>query len=152
MSHADQRVTLITLGVEDLERARGFYARLGWRPVDEAPGVTFYQLRGQLLGLFGRADLAKDQGRPGVELGVGAVTLAQNFPDEAAVDAAYAAALAAGAQALKAPEKVFWGGYSGYYADPEGHVWEVAHNPFWALDDQLGVTLPEPDDTKETEA
>ena len=90
---------------------------------------------GFALGLFGRADLAKDQGRPDATLGTGAVTLAQNFPDRKAVDAAFDRAIAAGATPLKRPEPVFWGGYSGYFADPDGHVWELAHNPFWPLDD-----------------
>ncbi|AWB47115.1 glyoxalase [Gemmobacter aquarius] len=140
-----QCVTLITLGVDDLTAARAFYARLGWREHAESqPGIAFFQMHGQALALFGRADLAKDQGRAGAALGTGAVTLAQNFATEAEVDAAYAAALAAGATALKRPEKVFWGGYSGYWADPDGHVWEVAMNPFWPLADDGSLTLPEP--------
>ena len=94
------------------------------------------------LGLFGRDALAADQGRPDAVLGTGAVTLAQNFDTEADVDAAYAAALKAGATALKAPEKVFWGGYSGYFADPDGHVWELAMNPFWPLNEDGSLTLP----------
>lgn len=137
-----QRVTLITLGVEDLARARAFYETLGWHPAEAQPGVAFYQLNGLVLGLFGRADLAADQGRPGAALGTGAITLAQNFATEAEVDAAFAAALAAGATALKPPEKVFWGGYSGYWADPDGHVWEVAMNPFWHLNADGSLTLP----------
>lgn len=140
-----QRVTLITLGVEDIERAAAFYAALGWEPAQEQPGVVFYQLDGLALGLFGRAALAEDQGRAGADLGTGAVTLAQNFTDRAGVDAAYEAALAAGATALKAPEPVFWGGYSGYYADPDGHVWELAHNPFWHLDEAGRLTIPDPE-------
>lgn len=133
MSFGVQRVTLITLGVTDLARARAFYAALGWVAAQETAGVSFYRMNGLLLGLFGLDDLAKDQGRPGAALGTGAMTLAQNFADRAGVDAAFAAALAAGATGLKAPEAVFWGGYSGYWADPDGHVWEVAHNPFWSL-------------------
>ena len=138
-----QRVTLITLGVADLAAARAFYRRLGWVPASETEGVSFYQMQGQVLGLFGRDDLAADQGRPGAKLGTGAMTLAQNFATEAEVDAAFAEALAAGATALKAPEKVFWGGYSGYWADPDGHVWEVAMNPFWPLNEDGSLTLPE---------
>ncbi|MEH6774971.1 MAG: VOC family protein, partial [Cereibacter changlensis] len=92
--------------------------------------------------LFGLADLAADQGRAGATLGMGAVTLAQNFATEAEVDAAFTQALAAGATALKVPEKVFWGGYSGYWADPDGHVWEVAMNPFWPLAADGSLTLP----------
>jgi uncharacterized glyoxalase superfamily protein PhnB len=130
-----QRVTLITLGVADLSRARGFYETLGWVAHEATEGVAFYRMGGLALALFGRAALAEDQGRAGATLGTGAMTLAQNFPDREAVDAAFAQAVAAGGTPLKRPEAVFWGGYSGYYADPDGHVWEVAHNPFWPLDD-----------------
>ena len=83
-----QRVTLITLGVADLDRAKAFYAALGWQPAEVAEGVAFYQMNGLALALFGRAALAADQGRPGAALGTGAVTLAQNFPTGEAVDAA----------------------------------------------------------------
>jgi uncharacterized protein len=137
-----QRITLITLGVADLAASRAFYARLGWVDHGSQPGVAFYQMHGAVLGLFGRDDLAKDQGRKGVTLGTGAITLAQNFATEAEVDAAFAAALQAGGTALKAPEKVFWGGYSGYWADPDGHVWELAMNPFWPLAADGSLTLP----------
>ncbi|WP_400085241.1 VOC family protein [Yoonia sp. R78084] len=136
-----QRVTLITLGVADLDRSKAFYAALGWTPTNDEGEVVFYQINGMVLGLFGLAPLAKDQGRPDAKLGTGAVTLAQNFTTDADVDAAYATALAAGATPLKAPEKVFWGGYSGYYADPDGHVWEVAQNPFWTLNADGSLTL-----------
>lgn len=139
-----QRVTLITLGVADLAASRAFYAKLGWQPHSSTEGVSFYQLHGAVLALFGRADLAADQGRPGAALGTGAITLAQNFATEAEVDAAYAAAISAGAIPMKPPEKVFWGGYSGYWADPDGHVWELAMNPFWPLAADGSLTLPEP--------
>ncbi|TNE64095.1 MAG: VOC family protein [Rhodobacteraceae bacterium] len=141
-----QRVTLITLGVDDMARARAFYAALGWemhpRSQDE---MTVYQANGFALGLFGREALAEDQARPGVPLGTGAMTLAQNFPSEAEVDDAFARAEAASATVLKRPEKVFWGGYSGYYADPDGHVWELAYNPFWPLEANGNLTLPDPE-------
>ncbi len=137
-----QRVSLITLGVDDLERSKAFYAALGWVPAEAQAGVVFYQMNGLVLGLFGRAALAEDQGRPEMRLGTGAMTLAQNFPTEGEVDAAFDAALKAGATALKRPEQVFWGGYSGYYADPDGHVWEVAMNPFWPLAADGSLTLP----------
>ncbi len=137
-----QRVSLITLGVADLAAARAFYGRLGWKEAQGTPEVAFFQMQGQVLGLFGRADLARDQGRDGAELGTGALTLAQNFVSEAAVDAAYSAALAAGGTGLKAPGKVFWGGYCGYWADPDGHVWEVALNPFWPLLPDGRLVLP----------
>ncbi|QCO55339.1 VOC family protein [Pseudorhodobacter turbinis] len=138
-----QRVTLITLGVADLAASRAFYARLSWQEHGESQGtVVFFQLHGVVLGLFPLKELAKDQGRPDAALGVGATTLAQNFATEAEVDEAFNAALAAGGTALKAPEKVFWGGYSGYWADPDGHVWEVAMNPFWTLAADGSLTLP----------
>ena len=138
-----QRVTLITLGVADLAASRAFYARLGWKEHGESQEtVVFFQMHGAVLGLFSLRDLAKDQGRPGATLGTGAVTLAQNFTTEAEVDAAFAAALAAGGRALKAPEKVFWGGYSGYWMDLDGHVWELAMNPFWPLAPDGSLTLP----------
>ncbi len=138
-----QRVSLITLGVDDLAASRAFYARLGWKEHPRSqPTVVFYQIHGTVFGLFGRDALADDQGRPGAPLGTGAMTLAQNYATEAEVDAAYEAALAAGATGLKAPEKVFWGGYSGYWADPDGHVWEIAMNPFWPLAEDGSLTLP----------
>jgi uncharacterized glyoxalase superfamily protein PhnB len=139
-----QRVTLITLGVADLAAARAFYARLGWvEHAQSQPSVAFFQMHGAVLGLFGRNDLAADQGRAGATLGTGAITLAQNFATEAEVDAAFATALAVGGTSLKAPEKVFWGGYSGYWADPDGHVWEVAMNPFWPLAANGSLVLPD---------
>ena len=138
-----QRVTLITLGVADLAIAKDFYARLGWQEHGAQEGVAFYQLCGSVLALFGRGDLAEDQGRPESALGTGAMTLAQNFSTEAEVDAAFADAIAAGATAIKPPRKVFWGGYSGYWADPDGHVWEVAMNPFWPLAEDGSLRLPD---------
>ncbi len=138
-----QRVTLISLGVADLERSGTFYGALGWQPAQELPEVTFFRLKGLMLGLIGKDALAADQGRPGVNLGSGAIALAQNYASPAAVDAAFAAAVSAGATALKQPQKADWGGYSGCYADPDGHVWEVAHNPFWPLDAE--GYLAEPD-------
>ncbi|WP_040609881.1 VOC family protein [Pseudooceanicola batsensis] len=141
-----QRVSLITLGVADLDRSRRFYAANGWEPLPgPEEGVVFYRMHGMALGLFGRGALAEDQGRPGTELGTGAMTLAQNFPDREGVDAAFDRALAAGATSLKRPEEVFWGGYSGYYADPDGHVWELAHNPFWTVNDEGTLTIPDPE-------
>ncbi|MFC3629100.1 VOC family protein [Paracoccus angustae] len=138
-----QRITLVTLAVADMARARAFYEGWGWTPHSRPqPGVTFYQMNGAVLALFGRADLAADQGRPDATLGTGAVTLAQNCADDAETDAVFQAAVDAGATVLKRPEKVFWGGYSGYFADPDGHVWEIATNPFWPLSPDGSLTLP----------
>jgi hypothetical protein len=134
-----QRVTLIPLGVADLALSRAFYARLGWQEHGESRDkVAFFQMHGAALGLLPVTELAKDQGRPDAALGTGAMTLAQNFAAYADVDAAFAA----GATEIKPPEKVFWGGYSGYWADLDGHVWEVAVNPFWSLADNGSLTLP----------
>jgi len=136
-------ITLVTLGVADLARSRAFYAALGWEAHTAEEGVVFIQLAGQVLALFGIDDLAADMGQERARLGTGAATLARNFATEAEVDDAFALALAAGATVLKRPEKVFWGGYSGYFADPDGHVWEVARNPFWPLAADGTLTLPE---------
>lgn len=138
-----QRVSLITLGTADMDRSRAFYAALGWTPVASPPGVTFYKMEGVGLGLFGLDDMAADQGRKGTELRTGAISLAQNFPDRQSVDAAWKTALDAGAVPLKEPQDVFWGGYSGHYADPDGHVWEIAHNPFWPIDAEGRIDIPD---------
>lgn len=135
-------IALVTLGVADLDRSRAFYAALGWEAAEVSAGVVFIQLAGQVLALFGRDDLAKDQGRPAAVLGTGAMTLARNFASVAEVDAAFDRAVSAGAEVLKRPEAVFWGGYSGYFSDPDGHVWELAMNPFWALEEDGTLTLP----------
>ena len=135
-------ITLITLGVADLARSRAFYAALGWEAHKAPEGVVFIQLAGQVLALFGIDDLAADMHAERGALGTGAATLARNFASEAEVDDAFALALAAGATELKRPEKVSWGGYSGYFADPDGHVWEVAMNPFWPLSEDGTLTLP----------
>ncbi len=130
----DQRLSLITLGVDDLPRSRAFFeSGLGWRPVSWNEAVCFYQLPGLALGLFGRQALAEDAKRP-IDGGFSGVTLAINGRDRDEVDRMYAQALAAGAKGLKAPEPVFWGGYSGYFADLDGHVWELAHNPGAIID------------------
>ncbi|NIA70766.1 VOC family protein [Pelagibius litoralis] len=147
----EQRLTMVTLGVRDLARAQAFYEQgLGWTLGEGVEGqVAFYQLGGMLLGLYNLEALAKDAKlrlaplEPGKTLG--GITLAYNVRDEAAVDAALAEAEAAGATILKPAEKVFWGGYSGYFADPDGHPWEVAFNPFWTLNDDGSVTLGKKD-------
>lgn len=124
-------MSLITLGVEDIAKARAFYEQgLGWAPASAQPEVVFYQLAPGLgLALFPRDELAKDVGEPLSPTG-GAITLALNGRSPAEVDATFAQAVAAGARGVKPPAPVFWGGYSGYFADPDGHLWELAHNPF----------------------
>lgn len=140
----EQRVSLVTLGVHDLGRAQAFYRALGWHPAEGTEGVAFYQMHGGwVLGLYPLVELADDMDRPAADLRTGAVTLAQNFPSEEEVDAAWARALQAGAQAIKSPQATAWGGYSGYYADPDGHVWEIAMNPHWPLAADGSLTLPQ---------
>jgi uncharacterized protein len=140
----DPRISLITLGVEDVERATEFYERLGWKRSSVSQGeVTFIQLKGTVLALFSRAALAADAKVENTPKGFSGVTLAHNVASETGVDAVYKYAVACGATAVKLPEKVFWGGYSGYFADPDGHLWEVAYNPFFPQDASGHLVLPE---------
>jgi uncharacterized glyoxalase superfamily protein PhnB len=138
----DQRVTVITLGVSDLVRARAFYEALGWRSnTPPEMEVAFFQAGGLVVSLWDRQKLAEDSG---VELGegYGAVTLAYNVGSPAAVDEVIGQARDAGATITREPGETFWGGYSGVFADPAGHPWEVAHNPRWTLGPDGSVTLP----------
>jgi predicted lactoylglutathione lyase len=136
-----QRVSLITLGVHDLGRARAFYEALGWRTGAE-PGddVVFFQAGEMVVALWDRARLAEDSA---VEDGGGwgGVTLALNFGSPAEVDAAIEEARAAGATIAREPAETFWGGYSGLFLDPEGHPWEIAHNPRWTITEEGGTRL-----------
>lgn len=140
----DPRITIVTLGVASVPAARRFYEALGWRASSAGQGddVAFFQLNGMALSLFGRAALAADAAVVDPQPGFPGISLAQNLGSPEAVDAAFAEALAAGARPLKAPETAFWGGYSGYFADPDGHIWELAHNPFFPLDPDGNLVLP----------
>lgn len=130
-----QRVTLITLSVADLAASRAFYEQLGWKEADGGNDlIAFYKLHGQYLSLYDRKALVADIGLPIKARATGAIALSTNYSSEEDVDAAYQAAVDAGALQLTEPAKTEWGGYSGNYTDPDGHLWEVAHNPFWALD------------------
>jgi uncharacterized protein len=138
----DPRISLVTLGVEDVARATAFYERLGWKKSSASQdAVTFIKLKGTVLGLFSRQSLAEDAHVEDTPKGFSGVTLAHNVASERGVDAVYKFALSCGATPVKAPEKVFWGGYSGYFADPDGHLWEVAYNPFFPLDKEGHVVL-----------
>lgn len=138
----DPRISLITLGVEDVARSTAFYERLGWKKSSASQdSVTFIQLKGTVLGLFSRLSLADDARVENTPKGFSGITLAHNVASERGVDAVYKFALSCGATPVKAPEKVFWGGYSGYFADPDGHLWEVAYNPFFPLDKEGHVVL-----------
>ncbi len=131
-----QRITMITLAVADLERSRKFYAKLGW---EEAEGgndaIAFYKIAGQFFALYSKDALIADLGMPIHERSTGTITMATNYNSPKDVDHAFANAIKAGAIVITKPKEVFWGGYSGNFADPDGHLWEVAHNPFWTLDD-----------------
>lgn len=140
----DPRISLVTLGVEDVARATAFYEKLGWKKSSASqPSVTFIQLNGTVLGLFGRQALAEDAHVEDAPKGFSGVTLAHNVASERGVDAVFKFAVSCGATPVKEPQKVFWGGYSGYFSDPDGHLWEVAYNPFFPLDAQGHVILPE---------
>lgn len=135
-------VSMFTLGVADLARSRSFYEALGFTAgPGSSENIVFFQLDALVLALFPRTPLAEDAEVADDGHGFDGVTLAHNYPSEEAVDAAMAHALASGATLKKKPQKVFWGGYSGYFADPDGHLWEVAYNPFVKVDDHGIVTL-----------
>jgi hypothetical protein len=137
----DQRVSLITLGVADLTRARRFYAALGWKEAgDPETDVAFFQAVGMAVALWDRAQLAQDSGVTDGG-GWGGVTLAYNVRSPAEVDAVLAEAEKAGATIPRWGAKTFWGGYSGMFVDPEGHPWEVAHNPRWTIAEDGSVRI-----------
>lgn len=126
------RISMITLGVRDLKASIEFYEQgLGLPRKDSPPEVAFFTLNGTWLGLYGRDALAEDAGVPAEGVGFKGVTLAHNVASGEEVDTVMDQAVRAGASMVKKPQKVFWGGYSGYFADPDGHLWEVACNPFF---------------------
>ncbi|MCE7733307.1 MAG: VOC family protein [Candidatus Heimdallarchaeota archaeon] len=125
------RISMITLGVKDLQRSIKFYQEgLDFPKVDSEPEVAFFNLNGTWLGLYSREALAEDAMVSADSSGFNNFTLSHNLSSEAEVDETFAQALSAGATESKPPQKVFWGGYSGYFKDPDGHLWEIAHNPF----------------------
>ena len=128
------RLTLVTIGVADVARSTSFYEALGWRRSSASTDdVSFFQLGGLALSVFGRQAMADDAGVSSVGSGFAAIALAINLESEAEVDRVTAEWVASGGSVVKQPERVFWGGYSGYLADPDGHLWEVAYNPDFAL-------------------
>jgi catechol 2,3-dioxygenase-like lactoylglutathione lyase family enzyme len=141
----EPRLSFVTLGVADVAKSRTFYEALGFAAsaASEA-AVTFFDAGGVVLALFGREALAEDAGAELAPPGRTNVALAHNVRSEAEVDGVLSEAVAAGARLLKPGQKTFWGGYSGYFSDPDGHIWEVAHNPFMPLDENGRVTLPAP--------
>ncbi|MDB5522833.1 MAG: glyoxalase-like domain protein [Rhizobium sp.] len=140
----DRRISLITLGVDDVARSTAFYEKLGWAKSESSQAaITFIQLKGTVLGLFSRQSLADDAHVENTAKGFSGVTLAHNVTSKKGVDAVFKFAIACGATEVKKPEEVFWGGYSGYFADPDGHLWEIAFNPFFPMDAEGHVVLPE---------
>ena len=138
----EQRVSVITLGVADLARSRAFYeSGLSWTVGDSADSIVFFQLNGMVLALYPRDALAADAGVSPDGSGFAGITLAHNVGSPAVVDALLEQAEQAGGRVVKPAEKASWGGYSGYFADPDGHLWEVVYNPFWTLDPDGTVWL-----------
>lgn len=137
----EQRLSLVTLGVADLARTRAFYEALGWRtgaaPADD---VVFFQAGGMIVALWGRDQLAEESGVEDSG-GWGGVTLAHNVRSPEEVDAVIAEAEKAGARIARPGGKTFWGGYSGIFVDPDGHPWEVAHNPHWTVAEDGSIRL-----------
>jgi catechol 2,3-dioxygenase-like lactoylglutathione lyase family enzyme len=136
----EQRLSLVTLGVADLARARGFYEALGWKATRDPEDVVFFQAGGMVVALWSRERLAADTA---VEEGGGwgGITLAHNVRSPAEVDAIAEQARAAGGRIAREPGETFWGGYSAIVVDPDGHPWEVAHNPYWTINDDGTVSL-----------
>ncbi len=143
-SRVAPRLTVVTLGVQDLSRSRAFYCDgLGFHASSSSnESIVFLEAGGAVLALYRRKLLADDANLPAEGSGFGGVTLARNVASPAEVDAALETARRAGATILKPAQRAFWGGYSGYFADPDGHPWEVAHNPHWKLDAAGRVVLP----------
>jgi uncharacterized protein len=135
----EQRLSLVTLGVADLDRAREFYEALGWRRGDDNDDVVFFQAGGMVLALWDRSALAEDS-RVEDTGGWGGMALALNVRSPEEVDDVLEEARVAGAVIGRPGAETFWGGYSGVFIDPDGHPWEVAHNPFWTVTDD-GRTL-----------
>lgn len=141
----EPRVSFVTLGVGDIGRSRQFYEALGFSASSASqPDVAFFDAGGVVLALFGRDALADDASVPRGKPEFSGIALAHNVNSETEVDDCLAEAVAAGARLLKPGQKAFWGGYSGYFADPDGHLWEVAYNPFLPLDRDGRVMLPAP--------
>lgn len=139
----EQRISIVTLGVNDLQQSIAFFGRLGWRRSGKEQGIAFFQCGGVAVALYPRGKLAEDVGVSSEGGGFAGVTIAYNARSKADVDAVLAQAAAAGAMIVKPAQEAFWGGYSGYFRDIDGHFWEVAWNPFVTLDEAGALTLPE---------
>ncbi|HME34848.1 MAG TPA: VOC family protein [Candidatus Sulfotelmatobacter sp.] len=142
----EQRVSIITLGVADLKRSRAFYERLGWRrslSKDDAEGIVFFQAGSMALALYPRHELAKDANVPVDGHGFPGITLAYNTRTRAEVDSVLNDAASTGAKILKPAQEALWGGYSGYFSDPDGFLWEVAWNPSFPIAEDGSIRIPD---------
>ena len=138
-----QTISFVTLGVRDLARSRAFYRALGWQEsASSKEAVSFFQVGNIAFALFGRDDLAADAGVAAAGQGFAGFTLAHNVPSECDVDATLQEAVAAGGALVAAGNRAPWGGFRGYFADPDGFLWEVCHNPFFPLDEDGFVRFP----------
>lgn len=141
--YVEQRISLITLGVVDLQRAVAFYERVvGWKAESSPPGVVFFDLNGVVFALWPHDELAKDMGMSADNVPpYRGYSLAHNVRSEEEVNAIFARLEENGATIVKQPQKAFWGGYSGYFAHPDGHIWEIAYNPFWSIQQNGRVSM-----------
>ena len=137
-----QSVSLITLGVSDYERAKAFYAAIGWSPAMDVEDTAFFQANGVVVVLWGRDKLAADMGLPDDGARWGGIALAHNVGSDEEVDRIIEDARANGAEISREPSPTFYGGYAGVFRDLDGHAWEVAHNPGFELDERGDVILP----------
>ena len=139
------RINMVTLGVANVAASRQFYERFGFVASGfDSKDVTFFDMNGTVLGLYGRVPLAEDAGVSDKGDGFRAVSLAINLASQEAVDQALGFAESCGGRIVQPAREVFWGGYSGYFADPDGHLWEIAYNPFFELEEDGRMQLPPP--------
>ena len=140
----EQRISIITLGVASLERSRQFYERIGWRcSKPQSDGIVFFQAGGMAVALYPREELAKDANVAPQGSGFQGISLAYHARNRSEVDSVLAAAVAAGAKLLKPAQEAFWGGYSGYFSDPDGFLWEVAWNPSFPIAADGSIRIPD---------
>jgi uncharacterized protein len=143
----EQRLNFITLGVKDLPSMRSFYTeKFGWSTMQDDDGIVFFRLNGIVLALYPERELAEDIGISPEGSGFKRFSISINFESVEEVDAVYRKLVSNGVRSVRPPEKVFWGGYRGYIADPENNFWELAYNPFLPLDDEGNVASPENED------
>lgn len=138
----DQRISFVTIGVDDLEKAKRFYIeKFGWKPMKDSDGIVFFKMNGSVFGLFPNHELAEDAGVANDGKGFKRFTMAINLKSEQEVDKVMDELAQKGVKIVKSAEKVFWGGYRGYVADAENNLWEFAYNPFLEMDEEGNVKI-----------